>query len=93
MPGTRAVAGKDYLKSITIDPNFESALYNFGVLRFQANDMTDAITYLGKAAVANPKDANAHWNLGLALARLDTKADNLRAKNEFNWALRVAPVA
>ena len=72
-------AAKDYLQAIKIDPTFESALYNLGVLRFQSNEIPDAITYLARATVANPKDANAHWNLGLALIRHATPADNKRA--------------
>ena len=39
--------------------DFESALYNLGVIHFQNAEIPDAITYLGRAANANPKDANA----------------------------------
>jgi Tfp pilus assembly protein PilF len=84
-------AGTDYQKALAIDPNFESALYNYGVLRFQAGDITQAISYLDKAVVANPKDANAHWNLGLALARPRTAADNKRSTSELNIALKLNP--
>jgi hypothetical protein len=60
-------------------------------LRFQQNNLTDAITYLGKAVASNKNDANAHWNLGLALARKDTPADNKRATTELNAALKINP--
>jgi Tfp pilus assembly protein PilF len=89
--GDNKSAGVDYLKAIAIDPRFEAALYNYGVLRFQANDIAPAILYLRRAAAADPNDANAHWNLGLALARPNTPATNKQASVELNLALKLDP--
>jgi len=89
--GDTSGAATDYLKSIGIDPTFESPLYNLGVLRYQENNIDDAITYLTRAVAANAQDANAHWNLGLALARKDTKPDNTLATKQLNEALKLDP--
>jgi tetratricopeptide (TPR) repeat protein len=84
-------ATQDFERAITIDSHFEAALYNLGVLRFNAKDFHAAVTYLSRAVAANPKDANAHWHLGLALARMDTKADNTLAAKQLNTALKLDP--
>jgi len=89
--GDTSGASSDYVKAIGIDSTFESPLYNLGVLDFQANKIDDAITYLTRAVASNAQDANAHWNLGLALARKDTHQDNLLATKQLNLALKLQP--
>lgn len=81
----------DYEKAIALDSKFESALYNLGVIRFQAGDYTAAISLLTRAVAANPNDANAHWTLGLALAKLHTVAGNEQSRVELNRAAKLDP--
>ena len=61
------------------------------MLHFQNAEIPDAITYLGRAANANPKDANALWNYGLALAETHIASDNVKSKNALNAALKIDP--
>ena len=89
--GDSSGASSDYMRSIAIDPVFESPLYNLGVLRFQAGNIDDAIKYLTRAVAVNSQDANAHWNLGLALARKVIPKDNIEATKQLNLALKLDP--
>ena len=62
------------------------------MLRLAGNQLDDAIDYLGRAVAENGGDANAHWNLGLALAqRGRDKADNDRSTKELNAGLKINP--
>ena len=79
----------------TIDPNFESALYNYGVLQLRQPTTSTRRSPTSTQAVAqNPKDANAHWNLGLALAKRGQRpADNKRSTKELNAGAEDRPDA
>ena len=83
-------AGTDYKNAITIDPHFQSALYNYGIL-LVADDLDQAIDYLAAAVRENDKDANAHWHLGLALAQRNNGTDSARSTVELNKALKLNP--
>jgi Tfp pilus assembly protein PilF len=87
--GDTSSSAKNYQKALDIDPRFESALYNYGVLKFSGNDLPSAITYLEKAIAENNQDANAHWNLGLALAKQGS--DSKRSTKELNAAIKLNP--
>ena len=89
--GNTNKAVSDYLKAIAIQSNFESALYNLGVLRLQARDYSAAITLLTRAVTADEKDTNAHLNLSRALANLHTVAGNTRSKVELTQARKLDP--
>jgi Tfp pilus assembly protein PilF len=90
--GSASEASTDYQQSLAIDPHFESPLFNYGLLKLTQNDLDSAIGYLGRAVVETPKDANAHWQLGLALAKRGKgKADNDRSTKELNTALKLDP--
>ncbi len=89
--GDSSSSSKNYTKALKIDPHMESALYNYGVLKFSNNDLDGAISYLEKAVAENNQDANAHWNLGLALAKRGKKADNKRSATQLNIALKMNP--
>ena len=90
--GNTTESAKDYEKSLALDPHFESALFNYGLLKLTSNDLDTAIDYLGRATVEDGKDANAHWQLGLALAKRGKgKADNDRSTKELNAALKLDP--
>jgi len=88
--GHRAPATADYLKALDLDPRFEPVLYNLGVLRYRACDWTGAISYLERAVAVNDKDANAHWQLGLALAH-GHGGDHHRSTRQLNEAIRLNP--
>ena len=81
----------DYLKAIAIKPDFESALYDLGLIRMHARDYPEAARLLGRAVAADTKDANAHFNLGLALANLHTAAADARSKAELAAARKINP--
>jgi len=77
--GNRAEAQTDFLRAIAIDPKFEAPLYQEGFLRFHANDIQGAISYLRRAVRSNPQDANAHWVFGIALSR-ESRAKSVQAE-------------
>lgn len=58
-----------YRLALTIDTKFGPALYNLAILRTAANDSDGAIDLYRQAIAANPKDASAHFNLGLLLRK------------------------
>ena len=65
--GNTTEAEADYAKAIATAPTFESALYNDGVLRFQAGDLTGAASLLTRAVAAKPQDGNARRVLAQVL--------------------------
>jgi hypothetical protein len=84
-------AQTDFLKAIAIDPEYEPPLYEEGLLRFHANDVQGAISYMRRAVTANRQDACAHWVLGLALTRETGPPNDHRAANELRAALKLYP--
>ena len=91
--GKTSTAANDYLQAHQ-DPTRPSSrrCTTSACCSFQSNDITDAITYLGRATVANPKDANAHWNLGLALGRhAHDRPTTSEPRSELNNALKLNP--
>jgi tetratricopeptide (TPR) repeat protein len=84
-------ATTDYQKALAIDAAYEPALYNYGYLTYLASDWKGAIALLERAVAANPNDASAHWNLGLALAHLHAPAGYKRSRKELNIAIKLNP--
>jgi Flp pilus assembly protein TadD len=89
--GDKKQAADDYNKALELDPQFESVLYNLGVLRYNASDWQGAVNYLRRATAINAKDANAWWDLGLALAHLHHNATDKEATDALNKALKLNP--
>ena len=84
-------AAADDLEAIAIDPHFEAALYNYGVLQYGAADYPAAITYLRRAVKEDARDANALWHLGIALGMRHTPAADREATRDLNAALKLDP--
>ena len=89
--GNIGKAATDYVKAIAIQGDFESALYNLGVIRLQARDYNAAVALLNRAVAANPKDANAFFKLAESLGHLHTTTADERAKRALTRALTLAP--
>jgi tetratricopeptide (TPR) repeat protein len=81
----------DYQKAIAIKPDFEAALYNLGLIRMHARDYPEAVRLLSRAVAAGTRDANAHFDLGLALANLHSAAADARSKSELAAARKLDP--
>ena len=56
-----------------------------------ARDYPAAVSLLSRAVAADTRDANAHFNLGLALANLHTAAADARSKAELAAARKIDP--
>ena len=84
-------AAADYERAIAIQPDFESALYNLGLMRLQARNYRAAVTLLSRAASANAKDANALFQLAVALANLHTEAADAKSLVELRAAAKIDP--
>jgi hypothetical protein len=67
--GVEASAEHDYEASIAHDPRFVPALYNLGTL-VASTDPARATTLYERVIAIQPKDAEAHLNLGFALHAL-----------------------
>ena len=61
---------------------------NAGLERLRQNQLSDAIARFREAIGLDPKNAQAHYQLGLALRR---RGDVAEAKAEFASARRLAP--
>ena len=62
--GQTSQAETDYRQAISIAPTYDPALYNLGRLVAKGNP-TEAVGLYQRAIASNPKDAKAHFNLGL----------------------------
>jgi tetratricopeptide (TPR) repeat protein len=78
-------------RAITLDPRFESALYQLGDLRDRAGDYSTAVVFLGRAVAANPLDARAHFDLALALGHRPGADNGNRARSELKKTLALDP--
>ena len=56
---------KDLLKVMEIDPNFEFAYYNLGILKCVQKDFEAALQLFNKAIELNPYFSEAYFNRGL----------------------------
>lgn len=78
---------KDVLRA---EPNQHDALVGMGVLNGMRGRDTDAVQYLSRAAMREPRSDMAQYNLGLALMRLGRHAEAVAA---FAAAAAVADLA
>jgi tetratricopeptide (TPR) repeat protein len=67
-------------KAVTIDPNFDDAYLQLGILYADERDFEKAIGFYTKAIAANPQLSAAHYRLGVAYERIGEPA---KAKQEF----------
>jgi Tfp pilus assembly protein PilF len=65
--GSKAEAEAQYKLALAIDAKYDPALYNLAILRVGSHDANGAIVLYRQAIASNPKDASAHFNLGLLL--------------------------
>jgi tetratricopeptide (TPR) repeat protein len=65
---------------VTIDPNFDDAYLQLGILHAAESDFDKAIGFYTKAIAANPQLSAAHYRLGVAYERTGEPA---KAKQEF----------
>jgi tetratricopeptide (TPR) repeat protein len=78
----------EFRKALKIDPEFEKAYCNLGVVYIYMERYNDAINELNKATNIDSKFKEAHFNLGLAYYELDRFED---AKNAVHKALQIEP--
>jgi tetratricopeptide (TPR) repeat protein len=67
-------------KAVTIDPNFDDAYLQLGILYANERDFEKAIGFYTKAISVNPQLSDAHYRLGVAYERIGEPA---KAKQEF----------
>jgi len=67
-------------KAVTIDPNFDDAYLQLGILYSAERDFEKAIGFYTKAITINPDLSAAHYRLGVAYERMGEPA---KAKQEF----------
>jgi Tfp pilus assembly protein PilF len=65
LAGENAAAENNYRLALNIDPKFVQPL--LAILRTAAKSLPEAIDLYRRAIAAEPKDADAHFNLGLLL--------------------------
>jgi len=56
-----------YKKAYLIDPKYELAIYNRGVIFEKLDKMEEAIKMFRQSLVTNPKHVSSHYNLGIRL--------------------------
>lgn len=67
-------------KAVAIDPSFDDAYLQFGILYSVEHDFEKAIGFYTKAIAVNPQLSAAHYRLGVAYERTNEPA---KAKQEF----------
>jgi tetratricopeptide (TPR) repeat protein len=85
--GDKTAAATQYRKALVIDPTFESALYNMGVLEASI-DPASAIAYYLQALAVQPNNASANFNLGVLLIK---KGEKARGDSYLEKGLRLNP--
>ena len=78
----------EFERSIDIDPNFDKAYCNLGVIYILKENYSSAVNALKQAIDINKSFKEAHFNIGLAYLRLG-KYEN--AKSAANTALAIDP--
>lgn len=73
-------------KAFSIDPRFDRAHLQLGILQFERGDLEQAVGSYKKASELNPNLAEAHYRLGVAYKRLGQDA---AAEQEFQTHQRL----
>ncbi|TAL26042.1 MAG: tetratricopeptide repeat protein, partial [Nitrospirae bacterium] len=77
-----------YQKAVSIDPNYENALFELGYINNEKGEYRKAIEYYNKVAVLNPRAKDALNNLGLAYSQLN---DIPNAEKWYKKSLELDP--
>jgi tetratricopeptide (TPR) repeat protein len=67
-------------RAVTINPKFDDAFLQLGILSSARRDFAKAISFYAKAIAINPQLSAAHYRLGIAYARVGEAA---KSKQEF----------
>lgn len=67
-------------KSVAIDPKFDDAYLQLGILYSSEGDFKKAADFYAKAIAVNPLSSAAHYRLGMAYARIGERG---KSKQEF----------
>jgi predicted TPR repeat methyltransferase len=86
--GQLAEAESFYRQILAEIPDQFDAMHNLGVLLIQRGRNEDALDFLGKASILNPKSASAHSNIGNALRNLGRVQHALES---YDRALMINP--
>jgi tetratricopeptide (TPR) repeat protein len=79
-PGIQPQVETLLTKAVRIDPSFDEAWLQLGILTAAEGDFPKAIGFYEKAIAVNPKLSTAHYRLGIAYARIGEQA---KSKEEF----------
>lgn len=85
--GNATAAATEYRKSLLINPNYTSALFNLAIVETPASP-SSAILLYNQILAINPKDPNTLYNLGLLLYNENEIAQGQQLLNE---AILIAP--
>jgi tetratricopeptide (TPR) repeat protein len=77
-----------YLKAVSLDPNYENALFELGYAYSEKGEYQKAIDYYGKALLLNPKAKDATYNMGLVYTRMQ---DYPNAEKWYRKSLELDP--
>lgn len=87
--GETDAAAREYRESLRLKPDFIQSLSALGIVDVQRKDYGEAIELLSRAITLDPRNAEAHLNLGAADA--ETGKPDL-AEAEFRAAITLAPM-
>ena len=75
-----------FLKAISLDPSYLSAINNLGVLYLEMNNYDKAIEFLSTALKIYPEDPEVHVNIGIGYYK---KKELEKAKKHFEQAIKL----
>lgn len=72
-------AEKQFLRAIEIDPKFDLAYFNLGLIKALQKNVPKAMEYFDKTLELNPKDATVYRNLGAIYDKLGEPEKSFKA--------------
>ena len=79
--GIQAAALKEYELAIVIDPNYNDALFNAGLIYVRGKQWSKAIDTLERVTRLNPNDGAAHYHLAVAYFGLGKYHDAIKSND------------